>query len=255
MSATAIPDFVERAHNATPAEAEVLLAIADTKLVLGNWYIACLFNGKSLPDYAALLSMTGASFGHARALYNYLSALGPSYTWLERGRGADAIHSLGMLDKAPSHWQDFVATLYLAEQATWLRASYFLDHDDRTLSALARRIGEESYFHLKYATGWAQELANTPDIAARTRDALLARYAHALAWFPAGPGKDIGGRDDALALEKAAREFLDLLGLGDEPLPLADHHVHPADGPLTRQQPLPAGLYERVRFKDSDAAP
>lgn len=255
MLSVAYENFVERADTATSKEAEVLLAIADTKVVLGNWHIACLFNGKSLSDYAALLAMTGASFGHARGLYNYLSALGPSYTWLERGRGPEAIRSLGLLDEAPSHWQDFVVTLYLAEQATWICTSRFLNHTDHTLSTIARRIGEESYFHLKYATGWAYELAKDPQTATKAGDALLARYPRALAWFAAGSEREVGAGDDALALEKAAREFLDLLGVGRELPADADHRIHPTTAPLTRQQPLPASLYERIRFKDPDAAP
>ena len=53
-----------------------LLAIADTRLVLGNWYAECVMNGRSLPDFAAILGMCTSNYGHTRAIYQYLAAHG-----------------------------------------------------------------------------------------------------------------------------------------------------------------------------------
>lgn len=247
-------DFLKPVDAQKTPVAETLIAIADTKLVLGNWHITCVQNGKSLPDFAALLAMSASAFGHARALYDHLATFGLEFAYLERGRGADAIHALAALDAAPRDWQDFVAAIYLADQATWLQAARYLAHADRTLAGLARRIGEETYFHLKYATGWAQEFARDPATAVRARDALLRRYRQALAWFPALPGDaEAAARREAFA--KAAQEFLDIVEQGGELPTAADTSIHGSEAPLRRRQPLPAGLYERVRFKDPDAAP
>ena len=54
-----------------------LLAIADTRLVLGNWYAECVMNGRSLPDFAAILGMCTSNYGHTRAIYQFLAAHGP----------------------------------------------------------------------------------------------------------------------------------------------------------------------------------
>lgn len=231
-----------------------LLAIADTKLVLGNWHVLCLHNAKSLPDHAALLAMASASFGHARALYEYLGGHGLEYPLLERGRGADAIHAQALLDAPPRNWQDFVISAYLADQATWLQASRYLAHPDRLLAGLARRIGEETYFHLKYAEGWAREFARDPAIAVRARDFLLQRYPHALAWFPEDAGDPSTG-DCRQAFVAAAQSMLAHLGAGGELPTTADQGIHAPAAPLLRQRPLPDGLYEQVRFKDPEAVP
>ena len=61
-----------------------LLAIADTRLVLGNWYAECVMNGRSLPDFAAILGMCTSNYGHTRSIYQYLAAHGHNYAHLPR---------------------------------------------------------------------------------------------------------------------------------------------------------------------------
>src|SRR5688572_9815505 len=62
-----------------PAFESDLLAIADTKLVLGNWYAECVTDGRSRPDFAGLLGMCTTNYGHTRALYQCLAAHGHDY--------------------------------------------------------------------------------------------------------------------------------------------------------------------------------
>lgn len=238
---------------------EDLLAIADTKLVLGNWYAVSVHNGKSLPDYAALLAIGGASFGHARALYQYLGNYGIGYSFLERGRSADDIHSMELLDAPPRSWADFIAGTFLAEQATWLLASGFLSHPDRALAGICRRIGEESYFHLKYATGWARIFADSD--AQPFTDAFLQRYIPAVAWF-GSPASDLlhesGIRQSSFVeLQKVlADEAEKLLKIASPAsvLPTAIPAATAKQRPGKRSGPLPAKLYEIVRFRDPEAA-
>ena len=135
-----------------------LLAIADTKLVLGNWYAECTMNGRSLPDFAAILGMCTANYGHTRAIYQYLAAHGHDYDYLERGRGPEDICSSNLLDEAPAGWEDFIVSTWLAELSTWMLASGFLKHEDRAVAGITKKIGEETYFHLKYSQGWFQIL-------------------------------------------------------------------------------------------------
>ena len=237
-----------------------LLAIADTKLVLGNWYAVSVHNGKSLPDYAALLAIGGASFGHARALYQYLGNFGLGYSFLERGRSADDIRSMHLLDAPPKSWHDFIASTFLAEQATWLLASGFLSHQDRSLAGIARRIGEESYFHLKYASGWARVFA-TGDAGSFT-DALISRYRDAVGWFGAF-GDDVlhqrGVRQSAFSdlRESFTEETSKLLRLAEPSLSLPEPPITARREirPGLRREPLPAKLFEIIRFRDPEAAP
>ena len=133
-----------------------LLAIADTRLVLGNWYAECVMNGRSLPDFAAILGMCTSNYGHTRAIYQFLAAHGHDYAHLERGRDAAAICSMNILDEAPT------AGKILSSQpgSPSLRPGCWHPVSSNTktvqLPVSPRKIGEETYFHLKYAQGWFQ---------------------------------------------------------------------------------------------------
>lgn len=239
-----------------------LFAIADTKFVLGNWYAHSIMNGRSLPDFAALTAMTGAAYGHTRSLWQYLVNFGHAYSSIERGRGADDIRSMNMLDAPPTSWPDFIAATWLAEQATWLAISGYLNCPDRALAGLAEKIGEEAYFHLKYAEGWMEILS---DSAADTRAfaaALDKRYPVALSWFGTAKGSDIlkkaGLRDIPPA--KLKKAFAAEIAKGAAwtgkavSLPDAVPEIPGWIGANRRAGPLPDRLFEAIRFRDPEAA-
>lgn len=239
-----------------------LLAIADTKLVLGNWYAECVMNGRSLPDFAAILGMCTASYGHTRALYQYLAAHGRGYVHLERGRGPEDIHAMNLLDEAPADWEDFIASTWLAELASWTLASGFLGHGDRVVSGVARRIGEETYFHLKYAHGWLRVIGESKAATRRFQRAYTRRYPLALAWFgpprTADPVFRAGLRDVRVGELRGAfaKEAADAAGLLGAPL---RRGAAPRFGAGWRRDarragPLPAGLFNVIRFKDPELA-
>jgi ring-1,2-phenylacetyl-CoA epoxidase subunit PaaC len=246
-----------------------LLCVADTKLVMGNWLAETVMNGRSLPDFAAMLGMCTTCYGQTRAIYQRLAGGQAAYAVLERGRGADEIRSMNLLDGPPQDWEDLVATIWLAERATWAMMSGFLGHPDPAVAALARKVGEEAYFHLKYAAGWFKVLADDPGPAGRLADALARRLPLAVDWFgppaDADPLRDGGQRDAAVAelraqFESAVTADLKAAGLAGGPAP--DEPVTAADGdqpgpwqPASRRHgPLPAGLFEVIRFKDTASA-
>jgi 1,2-phenylacetyl-CoA epoxidase catalytic subunit len=239
-----------------------LFAIADSKFVLGNWYARCILNGRSLPDFAALTAMTGAAYGHTRSLWQYLVNFGHTYSWIERGRGADGIRSMNMLDTPPNGWPDFIATTWLAEQATWMAVSGYLNCPDRALAGLAEKIGEEAYFHLKYAEGWMEIMSDSAADTKAFAAALERRLPVALGWF--GSGKDdsvlkkAGLRD--IPTTKMRKAFAAEIGKGSswigkgvdlpQSAPLPDGWI----AAHRRAGPLPSGLFDAVRFRDPEAA-
>lgn len=245
-----------------PTTASDMLALADTKLVLGNWFAECVINGRSLPDFAAMLGMCSSSYGHARALYQLLAARGDNYARLERGRGPEEIHSMEMLDRAPQSWEDFLCSIWLAELATWTMASGFLKHPDRTLAGIARKMGEESYFHLKYVTGWLQVLTQDEERAALFLRSAATRRSSALLWFglPGEPDVvfDAGERNVALATLRDS-----FMTESDKTLTIVSPTPLPSDAPTfgpewrraaRRHGALPQRLYEVIRFKDAELA-
>jgi ring-1,2-phenylacetyl-CoA epoxidase subunit PaaC len=235
-----------------------LIAVADTKLVLGNWFNLCVNNGRSLPDFAALLGMSATVLGHARSLYLYLVNFGHTYESLEQGRGPGEISSMNLLDAPPRSWEDFVASIYLAEQAAWMLISGFLKHPDRALAGLTEKIGQETYFHLKYANGWAAIFAESGGEA--FVEALGARYPLALRWF-GDTSQDVlheaGLRGVPLATLKQGfidevAKIVDIVGLD---LELAPDVAQGDDWrPENRRNgPISERLYEVIRFKDPEA--
>jgi 1,2-phenylacetyl-CoA epoxidase catalytic subunit len=239
-----------------------LLCIADTKLVLGNWFAECVTNGKSLPDFAAMLGMCTASYGQTRAIYRYLDTLDHSFRTLERGRGAAQISSANLLDAPPRGWPDFIVTTWLAELATWSLASGFLRHPDRTVAGNARKVGEEAYFHLKYAAGWFRIMESSPTDCEDVRHSMDRRYPLALQWFGRTDADDplhrAGQRDDPIADIRAGFVAEVTRTLSAFPLEL-DPEPKLFFGPwwrpaARREGVLPSGLFEVVRFKDPDLA-
>lgn len=239
-----------------------LFAIADTKFVLGNWYTRSIMNGRSLPDFAALTAMTGAAYGHTRSLWQYLVNFGHIYGWIERGRGAADIRSMNMLDTPPIGWPDFIATTWLAEQATWMAISGYLNCPDRALAGLAEKIGEETYFHLKYAEGWMEILSESATDTRAYAAALEKRYPLALAWLGSAPGSDAlkkaGLRDISPAkMQKAfAAEIAKGTAWTDKALSLPDAtpEIPGWNAAMRRAGPLPDRLFEAIRFRDPEAA-
>ena len=238
-----------------------LLCIADTKLVLGNWYAECVMNGRSLPDFAAILGMCTASYGQTRAIYRFLDALDHSYQELERGRGPGEIRSADLLDAPPRDWADFLATSWLAEQVTWSMASGFLRSRDRTVAGIARKIGEETYFHLKWTTGWFRVLAQSEQERTRLSDAVATRYPLALRWFGRPDTPDVlaesGWRDDPLDAIRAgfvAEVRAAVADLGVDVDGLGPDFPDGWRPDARRVGELPAGLFEVIRFKDPELA-
>jgi 1,2-phenylacetyl-CoA epoxidase catalytic subunit len=239
-----------------------LLAIADTKLVLGNWYAECVMNGRSLPDFAAILGMCTANYGHTRALYQYLAAHGHDYVRLERGRGAGELRSMNLLDEAPAGWEDFIVGMWLAELATWMLISGYLRHPDRAVAGIAKKVGEEAYFHLKFAHGWMQIIGESKTEADRFVRDFEKRYPLALQWFGGADADDpvhaAGLRDVPLAKLREAfiREVTKSQDFIGTALSVPAAAALPKDWrrDARRVGSLPAGLYEVVRFKDQDLA-
>ena len=239
-----------------------LLAIADTKLVLGNWYAECTMNGRSLPDFAGLLGMCTANYGHTRAIYQYLAAHGHDYAYLERGRGPEHIRSANLLDKAPAGWEDFIVSTWLAELSTWMMASGFLKHPDRAVAGIAKKIGEETYFHLKYAHGWFQIIGEGKKQTEHFQKSFAHRFPLAVQWFgparAADPVHEAGLRDvplkslrDAFIKEASKAEALLGADLEIEKSPKISKDWR---SDARRTGPLPGGLFEVVRFKDPELA-
>ncbi len=163
-----------------------LLCIADTKWILGHWYIKVIQNGRSLTDFNALSAMSQDQLGHTRALFSLLEQQSLFTTnWLEFERSREQICSMQMLDHPPQNWSDFVVSTLLAELA--LKAALDLvgkRHPE--LGFLPKKCNDECDFHLLYLEGVLQELC--PQSRQQARESLSRRHPTALQWFEGAEG-------------------------------------------------------------------
>jgi ring-1,2-phenylacetyl-CoA epoxidase subunit PaaC len=137
-----------------------LLAIADDELVLGWRNSEWTGIAPVLEEDVAFSSIAQNEIGHARALYQLLSA------------DADAL----AFDRAPDEyrcsplvqsrfvpdWARTIARHVLYEAADELRIERLKSSDDVAVAGLAAKIDREEVYHRLHAQMWAERLAGEP---------------------------------------------------------------------------------------------
>lgn len=165
-----------------------LLCIADTKWVLGHWYIKVMQNGRGLTDFNALSAMSQDVLGHTRALFSFMEQATPGAAdQLEFNRQRDQIHSMAMLDSPPQNWADLIISAMVAELALQKLFDY-AQNKSPGLAALSAKSREECEFHALYFHGILQGLNDEEQGEAQA--SLNTRLPIALDWFSMG-AKDI----------------------------------------------------------------
>ncbi len=253
----AVINSIEELSEADQFLRDELYCIADAKLVLAGWYMMVLQNGRSIADFTSICAMMQGQYGHARALYQHLGRFGVTLDEVEWTRGAKDIRSPKLLDRPPQSWSDFIATIFMAEQAISTQLSaYRTSLADRTLARLADKILKESRFHLSYSVGWIKALRK--DSASTVDEDARRRLVEALDWWGEPDQPHIvfsSGYRDASDSELRDR-FLNVVGTTfDVPDGIAD----PAKSwrPSIRRTGspgIPETLFEKIRFKNRELA-
>jgi 1,2-phenylacetyl-CoA epoxidase catalytic subunit len=253
----AVINSIEDLSEADRFLGDELYCIADAKLVLAGWYMMVLQNGRSIADFTSICAMMQGQYGHARALYQHLGRFGVTLEEVEWTRGAKDIRSPKLLDRPPQSWSDFVAAIFMAEQAISTQLSaYRTSLADRTLARLADKILKESRFHLSYSVGWIKALRKDP--ASTVDEDARRRLVEALDWWGEPDQPDIifssGYRD---ASDSDLRErFLNVVGTTFD---VPDGIAGPAKSwrPSIRRTGspgIPETLFEKIRFKNRELA-
>lgn len=136
------------------AGADLVQAVADTKLVLSHRYAEWMLSGPILEDDIAGASAAQDELGHVRQLYRLLEEQGRD-TDLE-DRDPDEVASAPTLDETVGDWVPYVATMNLTDRAAWYLLDA-VDHED--FEGLVDRIGQDEYFHLEHLDGRLETLA------------------------------------------------------------------------------------------------
>ncbi len=184
-------------------EADLVLALADDELCVGQnlaWWIAV---GPFLEEDLALVSIAQDELGHARALYELLAPRSSyrSVDELAYGR-APADYRSAHLAELPCHsWDEALVrhTLYdFAERQRWMA---FAQSDWSDLAAVARRALVEERSHIHHATSLCLRLLDSDAGRERLEKLFneLAPLADGLFELPTPVGVGFTGEFDAAA--------------------------------------------------------
>lgn len=187
MSAPAAAPRADRAAE-LPAEAsaalrDLILALADSKRVLGLRYSDRMLGAPTLEAGIAASSMAQDEWGHARLTYALLSDFGEEPSALEHARSAAEYRSAEVLDRPFGSWSDTIAAALLVDTA--LTAQYGALADSRYVPVHNRvqKLLDEERFHFRYAAGWTRSIAAAEGLRGELRDALARHLAAALRWL------------------------------------------------------------------------
>jgi ring-1,2-phenylacetyl-CoA epoxidase subunit PaaC len=229
----------------------LLIACADTKLLLGYHYGEWTFGTPALEAAVANCSIAQSELGHARLLHGILKT-----NWdedpdrLVEARAAAEYASIRYLDADLPDWPAVVAMNFVVDLAVTRVIHALRDSAFTPLRSCAEKLLQEERYHIHHGQGWFRSLAGGD---AAGRDAVASAVARALAavveWF--GPD---GAPDDALLVEAGIKSASD----ADLRRALLDDvsQASAAHG-LTFRAPAPpaAGTWDPARRRAGPGAP
>lgn len=167
---------------------DLILALADSKRVLGLRYSDRMLGSPTLEAGIAASSMAQDEWGHARLTYALLGDLGDEPKALEHERPASEYRSLAALDAGLDGWAAMTAAALLVDTALSVQYAALLNSRYTPVHNRVQKLLDEEKFHFQYAAGWARRIAQVPELRGELTEALRRYLAPALAWL---------GRDEA----------------------------------------------------------
>lgn len=198
---TAAPAAYEKADQ-LPADVraplrDLVLALADSKRVLGLRYSDRMLGSPTLEAGIAASSMAQDEWGHARLTYALLGDFGDDPKALEHERSAAEYRSLDALDAELDGWHGMTAAGLILDMALTAQYAALVDSRYVPLRNRVQKLLDEEKFHFQYAAGWARRIAQVPELRAGLAAALARALPLALRWL---------GRDDAPGMRRMVDE-------------------------------------------------
>jgi phenylacetate-CoA oxygenase PaaI subunit len=192
---------VDRAAQLPPETAEALrdliLALADSKRVLGLRTSDRMLGAPTLEAGIAASSMAQDEWGHARLTYALLSDFGEEPKELEHGRPAAEYRSAAALDRELGSWAETIAALLLVDTALSTQYAALVGSRYAPVHNRVQKLLDEERFHFQYAAGWARRIAAVESLRGELGAALARYLPEALRWL---------GRDDDPGAMRLAAE-------------------------------------------------
>jgi ring-1,2-phenylacetyl-CoA epoxidase subunit PaaC len=176
---------------------DLILALADSKRMLGLRYSDRMLGAPSLEAGIAMSSMAQDEWGHARLTYALLSDFGDEPKRLEHERSPGEYRSLDVLDRSFESWSEMIAGSLLIDTALTTQYAALSESRYRPVYNRVQKLLDEEGFHFQYAAGWTRRIAAAGAARAEFATALRAMLPAVLRWF---------GRSDSEGLRRLASE-------------------------------------------------
>lgn len=169
---------------------DLILALADSKRLLGYRYAEWMLGAPELETGIALSSMAQDEWGHARLLYALLKDV-EDVDALEHGRQPMEYRNVAVLDEPTASWADTVALMALVDVALSVQFDALRSSSYEPLRQRVEKLLEEERFHAAHGAAWLRRLASGTDASrAAMRKAAERVMEPVLQWF---------GRDEGVA--------------------------------------------------------
>ena len=162
----------------------LLLQLADNKYVLGKRYAEWVNSAPLLEAAVAAAAMTQDELGHARSIYPLFRTFPDAPPVLKTETDRDDLINIAFLDKPFTHWTDFVAAVFLFDQALSVVFEAARDSVFEPLKQRADKILQEEKFHVMYGATWLRSLSKDGTQARRQMEATIQRtWPEVLCWL------------------------------------------------------------------------
>lgn len=134
-----------------------VIALSDTKLLLGYHYGEWTFGPPAIEAGIAACSMAQEEFGHTRLFNRILKReFDIEIDPLNDTRPPDVFASIAFLDRAFKSWADLVAANVVVDQALSLVVSAFAEQGFDPIARITDKMLLEERFHYAHAEGWVR---------------------------------------------------------------------------------------------------
>lgn len=162
----------------------LLLQLADNKYVLGKRYAEWANSAPLLEAAVAAAAMTQDELGHARSIYPLFRTFPDAPPVLKREEDRDDMINITFLDEPFAHWTDFVATVFLFDQALSVIFESARESIFEPLKQRADKILQEEKFHAMYGATWVRSLSREGTAFRRAMEVSLRRiWPEVICWL------------------------------------------------------------------------
>lgn len=174
----------ELATDVRAATRDLILALADSKRLLGMRYANWILGAPELEAGIACASMAQDEWGHGRLLYALLKDFGDEPDRIEHGRQPEEYRNIEVLDRAPPDWPALVALNALVDTALTVQFEALRESGYAPIRQRVEKLLDEEKFHAAHGAAWFRNLARGSESARET----ITRATHdvlppVLRWF------------------------------------------------------------------------